>query len=40
MNCPKDCLSCSNSMSTEDDKLYCVIKLDFVEEDYCCEHYN
>lgn len=37
---PKDCLSCARSLSTEDDKLFCVIKQQIVEEDDVCEDYN
>lgn len=40
METKKDCLSCSNSMSTEDDELYCVMKQKIVEEDYVCEEHN
>lgn len=41
-----DCLLCSNSMSVEDqfeygaDRLFCVIKQDYVEESDYCEDFN
>lgn len=45
--CPKDCLSCSNSFSIPSeesisgvDELFCIIKQEIVEEDECCEEYN
>lgn len=40
-----DCLSCRNSMSEEDksyeyDKLWCIEKRCYVNEDDCCEEFN
>lgn len=39
---PKDCLSCSNSMSDENDVLYCVLNEQhvIVQEDEVCADYN
>ena len=37
---PKDCLSCGQSMVTDDDKLFCVVKEEIVEEDNVCSDYN
>ncbi len=44
--CPIDCLTCSNSQSEEavnegeDDKLYCVLKEEYVNETDYCDDYN
>ncbi|MEK3917271.1 hypothetical protein [Paenibacillus sp. FSL H7-0331] len=35
-----DCLGCSNSFSTKNDELYCVIKSKLVEEEDVCPEYN
>lgn len=40
MGMEKDCLSCANSMSDDEDNLYCVLKQKFVEEDDTCEDHN
>lgn len=37
---PKDCLSCSKSLITDDDELYCPIKKRIVQEDEYCKEYN
>lgn len=37
---PKDCMSCSHSMVTDDDKLYCLIKNKIVKDEDNCEDYN
>lgn len=42
----KDCLSCTASMSEpaerdgECDRLFCVVKQKYVNDDECCESYN
>ena len=36
----KDCFSCSQSMSTDEDELFCVLKQETVEENDVCEDYN
>ncbi|MGX1266728.1 hypothetical protein RKD55_004672 [Rossellomorea marisflavi] len=36
----KDCLTCGNSMSTDENELFCNIKEEFVKEDDSCEDYN
>ena len=45
--CPKDCLSCSNSLSISSeesesgiDELFCIIKQCIVKEDGYCKEYN
>ena len=46
MNVAQDCLSCGASMSepaeTEQgfDRLFCVVKQEYVADDSCCEEYN
>jgi hypothetical protein len=37
---PKDCMSCANSMVTEDDELFCIIFQTIVDDHDDCEHYN
>ena len=36
----RDCLGCSNSFSTEDNKLICILTDEEVPEDGYCEEYN
>lgn len=42
----RDCLSCSASMSEpaehegEYDKLFCVVKQEYVDDDGCCPEFN
>jgi hypothetical protein len=36
----KDCFSCSQSMVTDGDKLFCVIHQKEVEDDGYCDDYN
>jgi hypothetical protein len=40
----KDCLACGYSHSEEsennDDKLYCILKQKYVNEEDCCEDFN
>lgn len=38
--CPKDCMNCSNSMVTDEDELFCVIKQKIVPDDGYCDEYN
>lgn len=43
--CPKDCLSCSNSFlepkDDGNDVLHCMVhNEEIVEKNYCCEDYN
>ena len=43
---PKDCLSCVNSFSEEGtgengtDKLFCMVKQQFVDDNHLCKDYN
>ena len=36
----RDCLGCSNSFSTEENKLICILTDEEVSEDGYCEEYN
>lgn len=35
-----DCLSCRQSLSSEDNRLFCVVKDTFVEENHLCREFN
>lgn len=37
---PKDCLSCGQSMVTDNDELYCVVNKKIVKDEDTCEDYN
>jgi len=40
----RDCLACGRSLSEigidDDDRLFCLLKKVYVEEDDCCEDFN
>lgn len=46
MKACKDCLACKQSFSEEaenendDDKLYCMVKKEYVKEDGICRHFT
>ncbi|MDR4324022.1 hypothetical protein FOS03_25975 [Bacillus paranthracis] len=39
-NMKKDCLNCGNSLSDDDNNLYCSVHQKIVDEDEKCDEYN
>ncbi len=39
-NMKEDCLNCSNSLSDDDNNLYCSVHQKIVDEDEKCDEYN
>lgn len=38
--CPKDCMSCSNSSVTDEDELFCIVHKKIVNDEDICDEYN